>query len=429
MLKKYKPIFINNIVNIFEWYDFSLLVYFASVIHEKFFPPGPLNLLQIFTIFALGYFSRIFGGIVLGYVGDIYGRKPALVISVFGMALGTGIIGLLPSYEQIGDYATTAIFALRILQGFSIGGAFSSCTTFCVEYAEVDKKSLITSFAAFAAYIGLLLGSITHTICYKYISIEILLSWGWRLPFLFSFLFAILGWHLKKYSNETPEFLTYIAKTSTNQQSIAKVIGTHYKKIICSVSICITTGLLMYLQGVYVINYLKIYRNFPEGTINDIMLSSYIVAAISCIIGGKLSDMFGQKNTLTYTLTFIIMYMLFFGKIFQYGTLTEVFLMQIMLSALAGIYIGSDLLLHALIYPAHVRTRGFGISYTIGIALCGGTTPYLCQYIVERFGDLQIFGYYAIFIAAISMVGVRLYTLSEPEYEFHKQTELNGVYA
>jgi MHS family proline/betaine transporter-like MFS transporter len=199
-----KTVLAGAIGNVLEWYDFALYGYFAPVFSVLFFPSSDpsSSLMAAFGVFAIGFLARPLGALLFGYLGDTRGRREALAWSIILMALPTCLVGLLPTYAQIGIAAPIALMALRFLQGLSVGGEFTGSVTFLVEHAAPHERGYIGSWAGFSAQIGALLGSSVGTLAATNLTQESLHAWGWRVPFIAGSVIAVAGWsrsrrHLK----------------------------------------------------------------------------------------------------------------------------------------------------------------------------------------------------------------------------------------
>ena len=191
--------------NILEWYDFAVFGYFSDVLGDVFFPPnqeGHKAMMESFAVFGLAFLCRPIGGMMLGYIGDTYGRKRALEISIFLMAFPTFAMGCLPSYAQVGDWAIVFLMLVRMLQGFSVGGQLVSSLVYTCENNPRGQWGLYGSFVMAAANFGTLLGGVIAYVLRVSLDEEQLRSWGWRLPFLSGILVSFCGFYLKYFSDD-----------------------------------------------------------------------------------------------------------------------------------------------------------------------------------------------------------------------------------
>src|SRR5262249_12641521 len=182
--------------NVLEWYDFAIYGYFAAQIGRQFFPheDAVAQLLSAFGVFALGYLMRPVGGVVIGHIGDRLGRRAALTFSIASMAVPTVLIGLLPGYATLGLMAPVALPVLRMVQGLSVGGEYTSSMVFLVEHAPPDRRGLMGALISCGACGGILLGSALGAAFAASMSEAALAEWGWRIPFLLGLVVGIAGY-------------------------------------------------------------------------------------------------------------------------------------------------------------------------------------------------------------------------------------------
>src|ERR1700730_8345250 len=187
--------------NVMEWYDFTVYGYFAAVIGRQFFPAeDPISsLLAAFGVFAAGFLMRPFGSLVFGHIGDKIGRKAALMASVILMAVSTFLIGLLPTYQQIGITAPVLLVLLRLVQGLSVGGEYTTSAIFLVERSNPGHRGFLGSFGPFGACGGVLLGSAVGDAITTILDQTSVNGWGWRLPFILGISVGLSGLYIRRH--------------------------------------------------------------------------------------------------------------------------------------------------------------------------------------------------------------------------------------
>src|SRR5882724_8807432 len=195
--------------NVLEWYDFAVYGYVAAIIGRNFFPgtDETTELLKAFLTFGLGFVARPIGGIVIGRMGDTHGRKAALLLTIFLMAAGTVLIGILPTYATIGFFAPLLLVVARLMQGFSAGGEWGGSTSFIVEWAPPGRRGLFGSFQQTSVVAGLLLGSGFAALLNTILTPEQMNDWGWRVPFLVGGLLGPIGIYMRRTIDETPAYV------------------------------------------------------------------------------------------------------------------------------------------------------------------------------------------------------------------------------
>ncbi|MDR0633116.1 MAG: MFS transporter [Holosporales bacterium] len=236
---------------------------------SKIFFPADSDraLLWTYLVFAFGFFSRPLGGIVLGYIGDKFGRRTSLIISIVMMSIPTFLIGLLPTYSSIGILAPIFLAMIRLFQGIAIGGDFSGSMVYLVEHAPPQKRGFFGCWSDFGSPLGVLLGSSLLNSCFTPADFEI---YGWRLPFLFGIVVALFGVYLRYEMEETESFAgkRTVGKNSLAAQSnktktkgansFLGILKQHTKTIAYAVSINAYGGIIFYMLLTYLHNYFKI---------------------------------------------------------------------------------------------------------------------------------------------------------------------------
>jgi MHS family proline/betaine transporter-like MFS transporter len=193
--------------NVMEWFDFAVYGYFASNIGRQFFPSGDpaAEQLRAFAVFALGFLARPFGSLVLGRVGDRLGRRALLTLSILMMGVATLLLGLLPTYHQIGLAAPLLLMLMRIIQGISLGGEFTGSMVYTTEASSPLIRGLVSSSTAAGTTIGFIIGSATAWAVQASMTPAEVDSWGWRIPFIGSVVFLVAGYFLRRGIQETEE--------------------------------------------------------------------------------------------------------------------------------------------------------------------------------------------------------------------------------
>src|SRR5262245_28036875 len=195
--------------NVLEWFDFAVYGYFATAIGRQFFPQSSAGAQQLlaFAVFALGFCARPIGSVVLGRVGDRIGRRALLTLSIALMGGSTLLIGLLPTYASIGVAAPLLLVAMRLIQGFSVGGEFTGSMVYTTERSAPSRRGLVASCTMAGTTIGFILGSASAWLVNATLSPDQVVAWGWRLPFIGSVVFCIGGWFLRRGLHEPAEGL------------------------------------------------------------------------------------------------------------------------------------------------------------------------------------------------------------------------------
>ena len=220
--------------NSLEWYDFMIYAGLAPIISRVFFPHVDTHssLILTFGVFAIGYLSRPLGGLLIGYLGDRLGRRKALILSISLMALPTAAVGFLPTYSQIGIAAPLLLLALRLIQGFAVGGEFPSAMSYLAEIAPRERRGYVGSFAMVGVLVGLLLANIVTLSANTILTAAEMADWGWRVPFLLALLLAVLVIYLRLGLTETPIFSEKSKSPEAKQNPILNALEYRWSEII-----------------------------------------------------------------------------------------------------------------------------------------------------------------------------------------------------
>src|SRR5262245_53259578 len=222
-----RTVLAGMIGNAVEWYDYGLYGYLAPVLATLFFPSkDPLtSLMATFGVFAAGFVMRPLGAIAFGHLGDRFGRKKALVVSVALMAVPTGLIALLPTYAELGATAPALLVLLRLLQGFSVGGEFTGSIIFLVEHAPPSRRGFIGSWAGFSTNAGCMLGGAAGALLVTFLGRQAVVEWAWRLPFLLAAVLGIVGLFLRLRVEETPLFQSLAKSEGIARTPLLEALG------------------------------------------------------------------------------------------------------------------------------------------------------------------------------------------------------------
>ena len=392
--------------NIMEWYDFAVFGFLAPIITLQFFPNDtPLTgLIMTYGIFATGYMMRPIGGIFFGYIGDKMGRKKALIISIFMMAIPTMLIGFLPTYEQIGIYAALLLILLRMIQGLSVGGELIGSISFMTEISSKKHRGFLSSLTLGGAVGGLLLGSAVVTLLGMIFGEDIMHDWGWRVPFLAGIIILMIGLWLREGMSESPEFLKTIQKCDSISLKDA-VIKKKFKILQLSAMISLAT-IASYIMFVWMPTYLSTIIKHPLQDALAINTLSMIVLFITIPISGYLSDIFGSKKImiLSTLAMLILVYPLF--MMLQKGQWHIVLIAQMIFAFIVGFLQGPMPSLMAEMFPVSIRYTSIGIGYNFSVALLGGTAPIVATWLVEITANPLFPSFYIMFFAIVSLVAL-----------------------
>jgi len=411
-MNKRRLIFASGIANAFEWYDYALFGHFAPIIGAKFFSPtnnSNSSLLYAFAVFAIGYLMRPIGGVFFGILGDKLGRKTALSASIICMSLPTALIGLLPTYESIGVTATILMVLVRMLQGLSMGGALTGSISFVIEHTGRKHRGFTGSISMSSICIGILFGSMISYLVHFFLTPEQFNDWGWRVPFLLGILILFAGLYIRRYTNETPDFIDIRNNGQIVASPLKKVIVNHWFDMLISILINSTGSVIFYLQAIYLMSFLKINRGFTDNEVGNLANYCYIIMAGVTLLSGYLSDKIGRRKIFAINLLTIILVIPIIMNTIETGNFIAIIFAQSLLSIIAASYIGPEPALQAEFYPANIRNTALSLSYNTATSIFGGTTPLIIEYLVQRTGSIIAVIYYVITCAILSLIALCFY--------------------
>jgi len=360
-----------------EIYDFIIFVFFALTLSQLFFPPQMpewLRLLQSFGIFVTGYLARPLGGILMAHFADHLGRKRVFSLSILMMALPCLLIGLMPTYADIGYAAPLILLALRILQGAAVGGEVPSAWTFVAEHAPSGRRGYALGFLQAGLTFGYLLGALTATLLAQMFTPQEILDYAWRYPFLLGGVFGVIGVWLRRWLSETPVFLALRARQAQPVRfPLRRVLGEHRSALIpAALLTCVLTSAVVVLV---VITPTVMQQRFGMTPGHTFALSSVgiVFLNIGCVLAGLLVDRLGAWRAL---MIYSLLLPLGIGAL--YASLVGQWGMTWLAYALAGLACGVVGVVPSVmvgLFPAEIRVSGISFTYNVAYALWASTTP------------------------------------------------------
>ena len=372
----------STIGSVLEYYDFFVYGTLSALVFGQLFFPGDdkfLSGLLALASFAVGFIARPLGGILLGHFGDRIGRKPLLLFTFLLTGTVTVLIGLLPTYAQIGFMAPALLVTLRILQGIGIGGEWGGAALLAVEHAPAHKKGLYGSLVQAGAPIGVVLSSGSVALLTGVLSDEDFLAWGWRVPFLASALLLLVGLFLRFRVAESPEFAQVKTEDAREKLPVWEAVRRYPKQIVAAILIHTSDTTLGLIQGVFVLGYASgVLGMDPTIVLLANVFSSLVNLAVTPV-AGALGDRIGQRKVVGIGLVALALWGFPAFLLIGTGTVEGLFLAMGIGGALVGWLFSGQATLFAAFFPAPVRYSGMSLGFQLGTVLGGGFGPVIAQ--------------------------------------------------
>ncbi|KJH77036.1 MULTISPECIES: MFS transporter [Pseudomonas] len=375
----YKTLGLAALGGALEIYDFIIFVFFALTLSQLFFPPEMpewMRLLQSFGIFVTGYLARPLGGILMAHFADRLGRKKVFSLSILMMALPCLLIGIMPTYAQIGYFAPLLLLALRILQGAAVGGEVPSAWVFVAEHAPVGHRGYALGFLQAGLTFGYLIGALAATFLAQVFTPEEILDYAWRYPFLLGGVFGVIGVWLRRWLSETPVFMAMQAKREAAVELPLRTVLREHRLAMLPAMIltCVLTSAVVVFV---VITPTMMQKTFGMSASYTFGLSALgiVFLNVGCVLAGLLVDRIGAWRTvMLYSLLLPVGIAVLYSCLINGGSWIG------LAYAIAGLccgVVGAVPSVMVGLFPAHIRVSGISFTYNIAYAAWASITPLL----------------------------------------------------
>jgi len=407
-----KVVVASMIGNGLEWYDYALYGHLATLISFHFFPTANpfVSLIATFGVFAAGFAMRPLGAIIFGYIGDRYGRKVSLTSSILLMAIPTGLLGILPTYETIGIWAPILLTIIRLLQGIAIGGEFSGSIIYVVEHSPANKRGLAGSTSIMSLMIGVLLGSGVASLFAELMSKADFESYGWRIPFIIGFFIGIIGLYIRTFLDESETFKEAKELGHLSKKPLKDILSKKYRgKLLIGLGAYMAVTIPFYLLTVFMNSFMSKVLGY---SVQDALLINTICMFVLLALlpfSAILSDKIGRKPVLVAS---SLAYIVFAYPIFYLVALNSFYmaLLGVLLFAIVvSFYVAVIPTLLVEIFPTSIRYTGVSLACNVCAAIFGGTAPIIATWLVKATGHNTILAIYIAFSAVISLVALFYY--------------------
>lgn len=391
-----------------EWYDFFLYGVVAGIVFNKLFFPANdpiISILLAYTTFAVGFVARPVGGILFGHFGDKLGRKNMLVLTLMIMGVATVLIGLLPTYQQIGLAAPILLLLLRIAQGIGLGGEWGGAVLMAYEYAPESQRGYFASLPQVGLSIGLCISSGVVALL-SLLPEEAFMAWGWRVAFIASFALVAVGLYIRLKIMETPDFSKVKAEGAEAKIPFIDMMRDYPRSILLGMGARFIDGVFFNIFAVFSIAYLTNFVKLPRTTALWAVAIAAFVMVFFIPFFGRLSDRIGRPRI--YAIGSLLLALSAFPAFWamQSGNTLAVFLALIIpFGILYAICYGPEAGLFADLFEARVRYTGISFVYQFSGIFASGLTPIIATYLLAANGNQPwLLCAYVVFAGLISMV-------------------------
>lgn len=397
-----------TIGSVLEWYDFIVFGVLSPILAQLFFPLASptASLIAAFGVFASGFIMRPIGAMVLGHIGDKYGRKTSLLFNMVVVTIATTMMGLLPTYNQAGILAPITLVLLRLAQGFFVGAEYTAVVTYLAETSEKKNRCLFSSFSVLGTSSGLLLGSLVGALTIALSPKDYLLSFGWRLPFLLSVLLGVVGYQIRKKLHESPVFMQLKAEHKIEKFPIASLFKEYHLPLLMVIALYWTPTAANFLAFIYMPAKLSTQLHVNRGLM--LLLSSIGLTIFPLLIPvfGNLADKIGRIKMLKIGIItyFILAYPAFNLLLSPHPLL--ILLGYLCFALATAMFVAPLPATIATLFPSKVRCSGTSVGVNISASVFGGTTPLIATWLVAHFNNPNASIYYLLISILISIVFV-----------------------
>jgi MHS family proline/betaine transporter-like MFS transporter len=393
-----------------EWYDFTLYAYLTPVISELFFPKEVTgselgSLLASFGVFAAGFLVRPLGAIFFGRYGDTRGRRRALLLSVILMTLPIFLIGLLPTYDEIGWGAPILLLVLRLITGFSVGGEFSGVLVALTESGRENRRGFVAATAQFTSGIGVLIASTLVAILHGALSNANMADFGWRIPFFVGGALGLTALLLRRHMRETPTFEAAQEAGALAGNPLGEAFHRERGPLFYVFMLTAYMGVAYYTAATFLPTYLQSILNAKPEEVFIGTTAGSIVYALVCPLAGALSDRVGRKPVMyaaslalwvfTWPVFLLMGEVTFFTIVFG----------QVAMISMVLLFTGPFSAVVAELFPTSSRYSGMAVAYNVGNAIFAGTAPLIGTALVKATGYDPSPAFY-VMVFSVAILGV-----------------------
>ncbi|HEY4536668.1 MAG TPA: MFS transporter [Enteractinococcus sp.] len=402
-----------------EWYDFFIYANAAAMIFaSQYFAPVGEESPQVAQLLAyasigISFLFRPLGAVIAGWIGDKYGRRMVLMLTLGLMGVATTLIGLLPTYAMIGVWAPVLLIVLRILQGVSAGGEWGGAALMAVEHAPTPRRGLFGAYPQIGVPLGMLLASAILGIFSLALTPEQFQAWGWRIPFLVSFVLIFVGYYIRRKVAETPVFQALRENAAQAKTPLRQLFQEDWKTIVKAALAFAGNNAAGYMvTGGFVLGYVTTTHGVSQSNMLILVSAAAALWIVTTLFGGILSDRIGRRPTYLIGFGFQLVWAIPMFLLIGTGNMWLIVLAVLPFTIPIGLSYGPQSAMYSEMFPSRTRLSGVSISYAVGAILGGAFAPTIAQYLV---GSTSWIGSVGIYIGAMAVIsGLAVLSIREP---------------
>ncbi|HEX4596906.1 MAG TPA: MFS transporter [Burkholderiaceae bacterium] len=388
--------------NALEFYDFLTYSFFAVYIGRAFFPSGSefVSLLLSLATFGVGFVTRPLGGLLIGAYADRAGRRPALMLAIGLMAVGTLALAATPSYASIGFAAPVILVSARLVQGLALGGEVGASTAVLLECAEPGRRGALASWQSASQGIAIVAAGIAGVGLAAVLTKEQLADWGWRVPFALGLVIVPIGLIIRR---RLPETLLERPGTRGEAAVLRLLRRDHRGSLLWAILV-----IMCFTVTIYVSNYMTTFAltslALPPSKAMWATLVQGVAIVVAAVLGGRLSDLFGRRPVMIISRV-VLMVAIYPAFLFLVAekTVWALVAVTVLISALTTLGAAPAIVAIAEMFPNAVRSSGLALSYSVSVAAFGGTTQFVIAWLIHVTGDPLSPAYYVIVSSVVSL--------------------------
>ncbi|QGK69186.1 MFS transporter [Allosaccharopolyspora coralli] len=380
-----------------EWYDFFIYASAAGMVFgDLFFPAldGTAGLLAAFATLGVSFIARPLGSVVAGHLGDRFGRKIVLVVTLLMMGGATVGVGLLPGYQTIGVAAPILLVLLRLVQGFSAGGEWGGAALMSVEHASPGRRGFFGSFPQIGVPIGLLLANLVLFTVTAITTPEQFQAWGWRVPFLLSVVLIAVGFFVRAKVSESPVFTELRERRERRSAPLTEVFRSNSRELVVAIGLFIANNMIGYILIAFLTSYGTRQLDLESSTMLFVGMVGAVSWGVFTLLAGHWSDRWGRRHTYLLGTLALGVWSIPFFLLIDTASLPLMLLAVVTLGFGLGLTYGQQAATYAELFPTPIRYSGVSFAYAFGAILGGGFAPMVATWLIDVTGtSLSVSGY------------------------------------